>query len=159
MVTTTASFKELIAIADDIAEGCIEMGRDSSRLVAGWHRVDKDIMKQCVQSFYHMGWNIKDLRDNMNEVTGLMPAVGPMELSDIRYQDHDTLTSAMLKGRTKNWYHSVKTAHQDMRRILAVMESVEARPWRVSFIMARIYLDLHFFKDQYEQATGEKLED
>lgn len=157
-MVSTASFSELIDQCANYAEDAGELYRDSSRLVAGWHKIDKVAMTRCIQSFYHMSWNLKDLRDSMEEITGVKAVQGKSRLEDIRFDDHDDLTAAMLRGRTKNWYAAVKQMHQGMRRILAVMETVDARPFRVSFIMARIYLDIHFFKDQYEQATGEKLE-
>jgi hypothetical protein len=158
-MVTVESLQELREIADLLTEEAGALSKDNSRLIAGWQRVDNDAMKQLIQSFYHMGWNLADLRDNMQEITGMVPVHEQSTIDDIRFADHHQLNRTMLIGRTKNWFAAAKKLHHNLSRVVAILDSLEARPYRISFVMSRIYLDLDFLKMQYEQATGEKLED
>lgn len=157
-MVTTAGIKELREATEAIGESSLYLGRDTSKLVSGWQKINKTVMLQIIQSLYHMGWNLKDLRENIGEITGTAVTVGASMFQDIQYEDQQTLTEPMLIGRTKNWYRDTKGLHSNIRRVLAILDAIEARPYRVGFIVSRIYLDLHFFKDQFEAATGEKLE-
>ncbi len=151
--------KELMATVDSLCEESSYLAKDTARLVAGWQRVDKLTMDQIVQSLYHMSWNLKDLARSSKEVTGTVIEVGPSKIEDIRYPDHETLNRVILIERSKNWYLQTKRIYTMTREVLAVLDGLDARPWHMGFINSRVSLDLHFFRMQFERATGEKLED
>lgn len=150
---------QLTKDADELATSALELSKDASKLVAGWQRVDKILMKNIVQSLYHMNWSLKDLAVNMKEITDLSIPVYMSSIEDIRYADHDELNRAILIPRTMSWYRAAHITHKHVAQILGVLKTIGVKPYRVGFLTARLGLDLGFFKEQFETATGEKLED
>lgn len=151
--------KELMSTVDSLCEEAGNAAKDTSKLIAGWQRVDKPAMEQIVQSLYHMSWNLKDLSEAGREVTGCFPVFGPSKIEDIRYADHETLNRIILIERTKGWHKHCISLHSVTQRMLSVLDGFDARPWHMGFINSRISLDLMFFESQFLRATGKRIED
>lgn len=142
------STSELLAECDELADVSHDIAVESSQIVAGWQRVDNLRVKEMIQSMYHMSWSLKDIADNIVEITGNKYTAPKSTLEQLRYDDHEQLDSIMLAERTRDWYDRVKQFQLVLTSILQQVEAMGANPKVVRIMCFRLGFDLEFFERQ-----------
>lgn len=144
----------ILKYCESLPDDCVALAKTASKIISGWQHLDKLRTDSIIQSTYHLHSILTSIGESSKEITRVEIEPTNSRLHDIRYEDFDDLTPAILTQRTQEWYLACQELCRDLSFVIVGLSAVGAKPMMIAFLNVHLWYDLMFFERQFKKAFG-----